>query len=322
MHKGRWIFLLYSLFVLAGCATPHLNLIPAGNRPPNLHETFYTAVAADFGDANLCPKIYRLAVDESCGPDFACTHWRVAYERSKCFFYAALKSRNSVDCNSVKSITVLPSNKSEISKSECLKVIRDRQQFQYQPIPNPIALSKILPELGYQQRELDSIQYRDPMNSPVHDFYDTVRHNKDFRSKVEDFPDYSEPMSEEKVRPANQYEYLMEMVAFDDRLYNLCGKISPNAYYRFPGTTGLRGRLSLRDECFYYVAEKAVSSRFCEEMAPDAALTITGKGHRKTCEKWIAIEKLRHLEPRPDEDGPVFFPATPDFAEALVSMGL
>jgi hypothetical protein len=311
------------VIVLSGCATPHVDLVWSnGKRPPNAYETFYTAAAADFGDAEMCPKIYRYAIEESCGPDFACTDWRVSYERSGCFFYAALQARNAEYCDSVASITVLPSNQSEISRSACLQAIRKGQQYQNQPIPDYYELGDMMREMGYTQEVVDSLSYhRNGFNNPVHRFYATVRQNKDFKSKVEALPAYTEPLSGKKLRPANEDELLMELVAIDDGIYKLCGKISPNAYYQYPGPSGSFQRYSLRDACFYDAASKANSSRLCEAMAPAGALPITNKWiNRQGCESWIRIQKLRHLKPSRGDVLP-YFPTMLGFVRALQKLG-
>jgi hypothetical protein len=307
---------------LFGCATPHVDLIwPGGNRPPNDHEMFYTAVAASFGDAKMCPLIYPRAIEESCGPDMACTDWRVAYEKSACFFYAGLKSRTVNYCDSVESITVLPSNKSEITSVACKQVIKQGGQYGYWPGPNPYSVGMMLSEMGYREEGLDSLAYSGGGNNDVHRFYDKVRENEGFKAKVEDLPDYSEPLSEQKVRPANNDELLMEAVAYDDGLYALCGKISPNAYYH-PAYPGSSGRLPLRDECFDLASKKTGSSKLCEAMAPAGALSITPKyTNRQGCESWIQIQNSRHINMGGDEDGVVFFPTRGDFVAALQKVG-
>ncbi len=91
--KWRYLVLpLLSVFLLSGC-TPHVNLnAPFGSRPPNPHEMFFTAVAADFHDVKMCEKISGRALDER-GPDMGSSDWRVNSQRSSCYFYLAITTK-------------------------------------------------------------------------------------------------------------------------------------------------------------------------------------------------------------------------------------
>ena len=114
---------LLLLLPLGGCS-PHVNLnAPLDWRQPNDHEHFYTAIAADFGEPGLCEKIAGRAVDES-NPGMR--GWVVNYQRSMCYYYAALKARKEAWCEPIKSVITIPWNKSHVSKSKCRQVIRDK----------------------------------------------------------------------------------------------------------------------------------------------------------------------------------------------------
>lgn len=318
---GRfYVFLLaFVLLNLSGCATPHIDLILGGKRPPNAHERFYTAVAADFGDAAMCPKISERSLNESCGPDMACSDWSVSYERSECYFYGALKSGNPRYCDSVESISVLPSNKSNISRSECVQAIHRtlyHQSYSYQPMPDYYELGSMMSEMGYHVTDIYALEYSiNRYNNPVHRFYQKVRGTADFKRKVEGLPSYAESFSEEKLRPANGDELLMQMAAFEYDQPELCAKISPDAY-NYPSR-----RTSLRDICFYYLAEKAKSSSFCYRVSLLGASSITQKGwDRQSCENMIRVEKLRNLN-MGGPDAAVNFRTMDAFVAELQKMG-
>ena len=315
--------LTVSFFAVSGCASPHVDFI-LGKRAPNTHERFYTAVAADFGDTAMCPKIYERAVNESCGPDMACSQWSVSYERSECYFYAALKRHNLDYCNSVESIAVLPSNHSNISKSECLTTIQGGLRYQYQPIPGYYELSGMMSEMGYRMTDVYSMEYsRSRFNNPVHRFYQKVRDEESFKTKLLALPSYEEPISSEKLRPANGDEFLFQIVAFEEDKPQLCSKISPNAYYYLPGSyvRSQESRFSLRDRCFYEIAEKDKSSELCKDVSMAGASPMAKKGwDQQSCENMIRIEKLRNLD-MDSPDANVNFPDMNAFVEEFQTNG-
>lgn len=319
---------LFALIALPGCATPHVDLTwPGGKRPPNSRELFYTAVAADFGDIAMCPKIYSRAINESCGPDMACSDWSVSYETSECYFYGALKSGNLRYCDSVESISVLPSNKSNISRSECVQAIHralNHQYYSYQPMPDYYELGSMMEGMGYHITDIYALEYSfSRYNNPVHRFYQKVRGTNDFKRNVEALPSYAEPFSEEKLRPANGDELLMQMAALEYGQPALCARISPDSYY-YPLSRDIRvpgAKSSLRDICFYSSAEKVKSLSLCQEVSLLGRSSITKKGwDRQSCDNMIRIEKLRNL----NMDGPdavVNFTTMGAFVAELQKMG-
>jgi hypothetical protein len=143
----------FSLLILLGGCSPHLNLnAPFGSRPPNGHEVFYTAVAADFGDSKICKKISRRALDEE-GPGMSGTGWQVSLQRSECYFYAALKTHDAKLCDSVEKIVTIPSNKSRFSRSECLVFLNSSNSVGDEPAMEYSSLGGIMKEMGYREEE-------------------------------------------------------------------------------------------------------------------------------------------------------------------------
>ncbi len=121
---------------------------PFCSRLPNDYERLYTAIASQLGDATLCEKISSKAVEISGGNLFSTPD--VSGERSKCYFWTAMYSRNPKLCRPVKRIIRFGSNSSEVSESGCLALIKDRQYPSLVgPIADPFTIDKLMLEMGY-----------------------------------------------------------------------------------------------------------------------------------------------------------------------------
>jgi hypothetical protein len=145
-HLGLAFFLSICLIE----CPPHLNPnVPPGARSPNEHELFYTAIAANFGDSKTCEMISPRAFDEE-GPDLGTTQWRAFLQRSACYFYAALKTKNAKLCDSIEEIITIPANESEISRSQCLEILQPNHQYGYEPSPDYYSLGAFMAEMGYR----------------------------------------------------------------------------------------------------------------------------------------------------------------------------
>lgn len=312
------IALLSSAF-LSGC-TPHVNLnTPFGSRPPNSHELFYTYTAAQFGDARLCDKISRRAIDES-GPDLGITQWRVHGQRSACYFYVALQTKDERLCDSVSSVVTLPSNASEISGTKC-------RQFVHLPSHSgPTAQYYVPPELlkemGYTDEDRYAAEYAEnPINSSIGHFYETIWNTEPFKLKVRILPSYDEPYSVEKMRPANGDEILTAQLAARDSIPELCTKISPNSYEE--GPKDLRWRvplkLALRNSCFFNVAQSSGKSSFCKKIMPlDKTMNGVRTAAPNDCESQVKIQaRDKSLAFHPG----VSFSTMKPFAEELRKLG-
>jgi hypothetical protein len=241
MKQLYFVFPLLSLVALVGCSAPHVNLnAPFGSRPPNDNEEFYTAVAADFLDSKMCEKISYRALDE-INPNMGSNDWHVSSQRSACSFYVAVETKDEDFCKSVRGIVTIPSNHSEISKSESETIIRRKGQLQYQPIPEVYVLPGFMQEMGYRDEVRYESQLGGPVSNPVYGFYAKIRNNDDFKAKIRELPNYGDAYSPGNLRPANEDEMLTQLVAVDDELPALCEKVSPNSYAETqPNGTGYK----------------------------------------------------------------------------------
>lgn len=313
--------LLLSL-ALCGC-TPHVNLnAPFGSRPPNDHEEFYTALASDFQDAKMCEKISDRALDER-GPDMGSTDWRVSRQKSACYFYVAMATKDENFCKLVNGIVTLPSNHSGISKEECEAILRRHQQYGYHPSAFSNGLPGYMQEMGYRDEDRYDAQYKENLwNNPVYRFYAKVKNDEDFRTKIRDLPSYDEPFSPSNLRAANEDEMITQMMAVEDEIPMLCGKISPNTYTETPANlyNDTVYRIAVRNSCFSAIALNTHVPALCAQILP-AENTLGGVSYinRKNCEDGIRFfirdhDNLTHY-------GPQYFRSFADFVHALQKLG-
>lgn len=250
------------------------------------------------------------------------TSWDVSYARSTCYFYAALTAGNPKYCDSVKGITVIPSNESIISKSSCLDSVIGPGQPGYKPFPGDYAfLSKVMQKMGYEPDGVINIEYAvSPSESPIHAYYDAIRSTPEFRKKVEMLPDYARSTPAGGVQPANGDEILMHMVAIDDHIPSLCRKISPNAYGRSPAGEDPPTRFLLRDECFFENAKYTGSEALCRAILPHIGPSVLSGGiTREECERAVGNQRLRYANLR--RESPPLFATGLDFAKTLEKVG-
>jgi hypothetical protein len=146
--------LVFLLVLLASACTPHLNLNPPFHaRQPNPHEEFYTAVAANFGDSKMCEKISKRALDEDA-PTLSSTEWKVILQRSECYFFVAMSTKDTKFCDSVNQIVTLPSNRSDMSEAHCREILRKKQSYFDRPSPEYPLLGDFMKEMGYRDEDV------------------------------------------------------------------------------------------------------------------------------------------------------------------------
>jgi hypothetical protein len=272
MRKSGFPIFIAAALTLCGCA-PHINVnAPFGMRDPNANEVFYTAVAYNFDDPRMCSKISDLAVDESA-PDMGVGNWRVTYEKSKCYFYLGIKMKSPELCKQIRTIVTIPHNDSEVSREACLKLVQDSNVNGYSPSPDFFTLGGFMEEMKYTEEDRWAAQYSESeFHTPVWLFYEQIKNDPSFISRVETLPSYAEPFSERMLRPANPDEMLLQMVAVDNSIVSLCERVSPNAYYYVAPIPKVRiGSTmpnSLKNICFGTIASNANKTEFCAGMSP------------------------------------------------------
>jgi hypothetical protein len=323
--KRYCLILTFSLLIpLSGCS-PHLNLnAPLSSRSPNEHELFYTAVAANFGESKICEKISKRALDE-LGPDLGSTDWRVIVQRSACYFYAALKTKNAKLCDSVEKIVTVPSNKAGISRSECREILQKNQHYDYEPSPDFHSVGAFMKEMGYREGDFYAAEYvENSTNNLIYRFYETIRNTDPFKMKVRSLASYDEPYSNDRLRPANEDEILTQMFAVENSLPDFCMKVSPNSYVEgpagLPWSWQVPPKVALRNACFDAVTQNVHRSALCAKIVPFEPNTIgLSSATQDGCEMQLKIQekdkRWRGFYP------PLYFQTMIPFLRALQKLG-
>jgi hypothetical protein len=323
MRKPGFPILIAAVLTLSSCA-PHINVnAPFDKREPNANELFYTAVAHNFVDPQMCSKISDVAVYESA-PGMGGGNWKADYQKSACYFYLGSKMKSPELCNRIKTITMIPHNDSDVSRTACLDMVRSGNEYGHSPWPDVFSLGGFMDEMKYTEEDRWAARYAEsPFNTPVWLFYEKIKSDPLFVSRVETLPNYTEPFSEKMFRPANQDEMLLQMVAVDNSLASLCGKLSPNAYYYIAPVPDVRvGSTmpsSLKDVCFSAIAKNTRKPELCAGMSLISHSTILNPYVTKErCEKdvrdSVRAGMTSHL-------GPLSFPRMADFVAVLKKLG-
>jgi len=321
MNSNYSVVSLISILALLGYNPLPLQLgVPGESRQPNFHEEFYTAVAADFQDLGMCEKISIHAIDVR-RPDFGTMDYRVTSQKSACYFYVALTTKNASLCDQVETIITDPPNKSEVSKSECLRALQDPhygRNYTHEPVLPFFPLSNLLQEMGYRDEDLDAATYsQNPLLSPIYKFYETIRNTDAFKEKIQRWPDHTEPFSPDKARLADEDEFLAQMVAIDDSLSSFCEKVSSNAYVEWRNNYyhKVLSKSSLRDHCFSSIAQNTNSLELCGKISEVNAIS------KKGCVDMIALQTRPEYRGKLGHSGPAYFPEMKMFTDVLEKLG-
>ncbi len=298
MHmKRRWLAVTFFLpiFLIRGCERPVTLNVPPDSRPPNAHELFYTAIAANFGDSEMCKKISERALDER-GPDLGTTEWRITLERSQCYFYGALKNKNADLCDLVKEVVTIPPNGAGISRSECREVVQNNQSYGYEPSPDYYSVDDFMKEMRYRDEDFYAAEYAEnSTNNSIYRFYETIKDTEPFSAEVRSLPSYDEAYSKDRLRPANEDEILTQMFAVENSLPDFCEKVSPNSYVE--GAASLRWyapvqpKVALRNACLYAVSQNKHESALCAEIKFEASISGVTSATQDGCELQLKIQE-------------------------------
>ena len=115
--------------------------------------------------------------------------------------------------------------------------------------------------------------------------YERLRKERKFLDRVEAAHTYDELRTRANIRPAYALEYLYQMVAVDNNIPRLCGKISPNAAFRdFTATP-----TSLRSRCYSTLAFNQCDAGLCAQLPRLDTFALTRQeDSREACEAAVA----------------------------------
>jgi hypothetical protein len=323
MRRNIWLLvILLAVWLVASVHffPPHLELNAPLSRSVKTMDYFFTAAAVNFSEPSLCNKISWFTVD-SPGPNFGSSEYDVYSQRSKCYFYTALGTKNATVCDSVRRIITLPSNHSEISRSECLARLQGKPYFNEASFPDVHTLPDLMRTMGYSEEDKRAAQdAAHPLDGPLAKFYEQISKTDAFKDRVRKLHDYNEGYAPDKLRLANHDEILLDIVASDDLVPELCEKISPNSFKEVHHGSVLY-RLPVRNDCFFAAAEETLRSDLCSKIVPldFGPMTLT-RLTRERCEYEITQSVRTGLSYRTDHYIH-YFDSNDDVVHALQGLG-
>ena len=175
--------------------------------------------------------------------------------------------------------------------------------------------------LGYDDARVAAGRYDEsPENSETYAVYERLRTDKTFIERLRTAPDFFEPPSADKLRPARAVEFLYQMVAIDTADASLCAKVSPNAT-----VTAHRHRTAalLRSRCFVSIAYNTKSDTLCAQLPRNGTFPHVNDQYDslEACEKAVAIYRRPVFNSHGRLAGPSAFPRPSDFQDALRQAG-
>jgi hypothetical protein len=155
-------------------------------RMPNAFELAYTAMALDMESPELCAKISPRAESFAL---FNNPGTQVYWERSRCFFYVAVKSLNPALCREVVEADAWFHDGSYFSRDSCERLVAEGRPFNFN-LSFDHAL--ILREMGYGDADISARFARHPGEPAWFAFYlDSLkRGDGDFQRRLNRLPDF------------------------------------------------------------------------------------------------------------------------------------
>jgi hypothetical protein len=130
--------------------------------------------------------------------------WRVARQKSICYFHVAVQTNNAQLCDSIQQIKTMPSNKSPVSPVDCRKIIERKTGFSYLLMPDFHAVPGLMTEMGYRVEDVRSAKQHMLPDEPLTGdavtdwgfFYGYLLHQapaeqkKDFLKRLQTLPSF------------------------------------------------------------------------------------------------------------------------------------
>lgn len=242
--------------------------------PPMEKDDFFLNVAVKFKAPGICDKIN--ATVEGSGGAFSAPGYQVSYLQSQCYFDVAHETGNLSLCDKVRTAHKDFADGSKYSPKSCRQEASRRIASSY-PV-KPEVLAQLMGELGYRQEILSEYYVH---NSRLEI---ALAWDHDFERRLRASPGFDEPLSEERLRQADDLEYLYYPMALDNHDPVFCAKISPNAVV-------LQGKVRLRFLCFSHLAYKDGRSELCNAL-PNRPISLSGAYSRDNCKTNFLPSKI------------------------------
>lgn len=283
---------------------------------PTDRDRFIYGVALEFKQPGLCQKIARYALGGAGG--FDPLGYQIRYLQSQCYLYLADTLHDASLCDKVRPLRKGFMDGSKFNSQYCRANLH----------PGPTAsapggvvdtrvIVPMMRKLGYLDQEIRDFRYGSEVGNAVYDAYSQLRKDGLFAERIKAAPAFDEPITADKIRPANELEYLYQMFAVDTNDSTFCRKISPNAEAEWPNHNTFRMRLG----CNRSIALNTRDIAACEKLPARSNLPpgVSDNESRENCTYFLG-------RIRPDIDthiryGPAFPPTFSSFQKALQELG-
>ena len=287
---------------------------------PTEEERFIYDIALEFRQPKLCQKIgpYAEGRDWWGGMTPAPAGYQITYLQSDCYLFLASVLRDNSLCDKVRPVRRGVKDGSQITPDFCRA--DPESPFSLPPggVPNPYTVVAMMEKIGYDEQAIREFQYSSHYSGPIHDAYDRLLKEDRLAEHVKAAPTFDEPAESAKERPANDLEYLYEMVANDTNDSFSCEKISPNAISDRPTSRGY----PLRFSCYSNIALNKMDTTECGKLPMHARLHSEEREFNlaENCMRWV---QDMHRVPNANRGGygPEFPPTFASFKRSLHDVG-
>jgi hypothetical protein len=283
-------------------------------------EDFLYLIAENFKAPQVCDRISPSA-EGGGGGGWSERGFQISSMRSDCYRNLAWELHDPQLCDQAIAVRTATLDGSRMDKAYCLNGVNGKG---WGEVESPHAMQpfvRYMRLLGYDDARVAAGRYDEsPENSETYAAYERLRTDQTFIERLRTGPDFFEPPSADKLRPARAVEFLYQMVAIDTADASLCAKVSPNATFTDLG----HHKALLRSRCFAAIAYNTKSDMLCAQLPRIGTfphINQYGYDSLEGCEKMVAIYRRPNFNSGGIRYGPSAFPRPSDFQDALRQIG-
>jgi len=283
-------------------------------------EDFLYLIAENFKAPQVCDRISPSA-EGGGGGGWSKRGFQISSMRSDCYRNLAWELHDPQLCDQAIAVRTATLDGSKMDKAYCLNGVNGKGWGEVE-VPHAMQpFVRYMRLLGYDDARVAAGRYDEsPQNSETYAAYERLRTDQTFIERLRTAPDFFEPRSADKLRPARAAEFLYQMVAIDTADASLCAKVSPNATF-----TDLGHRTALlRSRCFMSIAYNTKSDTLCAQLPRIGTFPHINQYEYDSlegCEKTVAIYRRPNFNSGGLRYGPSAFPRPSDFQDALRQIG-
>jgi hypothetical protein len=293
-------------------------LPPVELRAPTDLENFFYLIARNFKAPQVCNKISGSA--DGGGGAMSPRGYQLYSMRSSCYLSLAWDLHDPELCDQVIPVKTAALDGSKMDRAYCRGGVNGSGAGTVAVPTFMEPFVRYMRLLGYDDARVAVDRYdENPYLTETLAVYERLRADEPFIERLRTAPDFVEPRSADKLRPARAAEFLYQMVAIDTEDASLCAKVSPNATFTDPWhRTAL-----LRSRCFVSIAYNTKNDTLCAQLPRTGTFTHVNDQYdsREACEYTVAVYRRPGFDRRLLRDGPSAFPRPTDLQDALRQIG-